>query len=329
MSAFREQEKGVALVTTLMIVAAMSVVAVTLSSAVLSSTVRAKALDASTQSDWLALSSEEFGRVVIGDMVRATEGRFFADMPGLKEPVPITIEGGLITITGRDAGNCFNVNLLRGTSSSAAPGVTAAQGPREDFEALVELAEVDGASPQAFASALADWMDADLSPGISGAEDSFYASQRLPYRTSGQPMVDVSEVRAVRYFDEVAFDALEPLICALPSKATVPLNINTLTAREAPLLSLAFSGALTVEGARDLIFKRPAGGWPTVEAFMTEPSIVEIAPELRKTEMLSVESKYIAMSAAIDFAGTRRLVEIVYALDGAEPAKTVWRERKG
>lgn len=73
----RKSERGVALVTVLMIVAAMSAVAVTLSSTVLSTTSRARAVDAASQADWLALSSEEFGRVLIEEMFTATEGKLF------------------------------------------------------------------------------------------------------------------------------------------------------------------------------------------------------------------------------------------------------------
>ena len=327
----KASEQGVALVTVLMIVAAMSTVAVTLSSTVLSTTSRARAIDAASQADWLALSSEEFGRVLIGEMVAQTEGQLFAGMPGLHAPVQFTVEGGLITLSGRDGGNCFNVNQLGGRAATAeTQGAPAQQAtPQEDYEKLLELADIDAGNRTGLVASLVDWIDADQTPGLSGAEDAFYASPGLNYRTSGQPMADISELRAVRYYTPSVYDALKPLLCAMPEAAPIPLNINTLEEAQAPLLSLAFSGALSVNDARDLIFQRPLGGWQSLESFLAEPAVKEIAPELRREKMLSTQSAYIAMQAAIDFRGTRRLVDIVYELDGTRPAKTVWRERKG
>lgn len=326
----RQSEKGVALVTVLMIVAAMAAVAVTLSSTVLASTSRARAIDAATQADWLVQSAEEVGRAAIRDMVRLTEGKLFADMPGLVEPTVFPVEGGVITLTGRDGGNCFNVNSLIDANATRTAGLEAAEGtPGEDFQTLLTIMDIEKGNAPGLMASLADWIDADQSPGISGAENAFYGAPDLRYRTPGQPMQSISELRAVRYFTPPVIDALEPVLCARPGQDSVVLNINTLTEAQAPLLSLAFSGALTLDAAADLIFKRPTGGWESVEVFLTEPAVREINPALRQTDMLSVESRYVSVEAAIQFRETRRLVEIVYAIDGPDTVKKIWRERKG
>lgn len=326
----RKSESGVALVTVLMIVAAMSAVAITLSSAVLASTSRARAIDSASQADWLVLSAEEVGRAAIGDMVTATEGKLFAGMPGLAEPTVIDVEGGRVVLTGRDGGNCFNVNTLASANTARTPGLEAAEGsPADTFESLLELAEAGDGNASGLTASLADWLDPDQSPGMSGAENAFYASASVPYRTPGQPMQSISELRSVRYFTPGVYEALEPLLCALPQEESVVLNINTLDQTQAPLLSLAFSGALTVEGAGDLIFQRPNGGWESVDIFLTEPAIREIAPALRRTDMLSVESRYVAVRAGVQFRDARRLVDILFAVDGPDSVKTLWRERKG
>ena len=327
----RKSEEGVALVTVLMIVAAMSAVAVTLSAAVMSATTRARTVDAASQADWLALASEEVGRALIEEMFTASEGRLSADMPGFAEPVRFPIEGGEITMRASDGGNCFNLNRL-GTAAArpddGAIGVSGRNAP-EDYESLLELAEVDDPNLTGLVYSAADWIDADQSPGLNGAENAYYASPGLQYRTPGLPMVDVSELRAVRYYSPDVMETLEPLVCALPGTDEPSFNINTLTGEQAPLLSLAFSGALSVEAARDLIFQRPVGGWPDVEAFLSEPAVRQISPELRRSDMLSVQSEYFRVDAAIDFAGTRRTVEIMYRRDGAQRIETIWRERKG
>ena len=168
----RKTEAGVALVTVLMIVAAMSTVAIMLSSAVLASTSRAKALDASAQADWFVSGAEEFAELTIEKLV-ATSGRnLFDGMPALSEPMTFQIDGGVISINGRDATNCLNVNALRSNTSDGEKGAGTSRTPRDDFKQLLELAELEGTDVEALTASLVDWMDADQSPGLSGAEDS-------------------------------------------------------------------------------------------------------------------------------------------------------------
>ncbi|MEQ9315407.1 MAG: type II secretion system minor pseudopilin GspK [Henriciella sp.] len=328
-------EKGVALVTTLMIVAAMSAVAVGLSAAVLTSTNRAKSLDASTQADWLVHSAEDYASLILTDVVTPLEGRFFAGMEGLGTPMTFEAEGGLITILVTDASNCLNLNSLGGQSAASRgreqAGAQAGtdRSPSDDLTALIKAVAGDTSSPDSLVASITDWIDSDQSPGLSGAEDNFYLSPGLNYRTSGQPLADTSELLAVRYMSADLLDALEPTICAYPDNAQHPLNINTLTEDKAPLLSLALSEAIDADRARDIIFQRPPGGWPTVEDFFALPEISEIAPELRRERLISVSSSYVTVRAAIEYRGTRRVMDYVYELEGAAPVRRIYRERKG
>ena len=170
----RQREDGAALVTVLMIVAAMSAIAVGLSSAVLASTGRARALDASAQADWLTLAAEEFGRSSISELFTTAEGRIVAGMPGLGEPVVFDVEGGQISVTGRDASNCFNVNALR--TPAAGADSTARQTektPRDDYLQLLKLVPDLEGDPEPLLASLVDWMDRDQTPGLNGAEMPF------------------------------------------------------------------------------------------------------------------------------------------------------------
>ncbi|WP_084399997.1 type II secretion system minor pseudopilin GspK [Henriciella aquimarina] len=321
----RTDEAGVALVTVLMIVAAMSAVGVLLSSAVLASTERAKTLDAATQAGWFVAGSAEFGERLVGDLVGATEGRLHAGMPRLEEPLEFPIEAGMITLRGHDASNCFNVNALGAPTPAGRTGTDALQ----DYAELVRLADIDGIDERAVAATLSDWIDADQSPELGGAEDSFYRSEKPAYRTSGQPLQNLSELRAVRGYSPSVLAALEPLVCAMPSRVPQVININTLTEAQAPLLSLAMSGALRVEAARDVIFQRPPGGWESLEVFAAEPAIAEIAPDLRRMDMLSVASSHIGVDAAIEYRGIRRSVALLYAIEANGRARLLRLERRG
>ena len=323
-------EAGVALVTVLMIVASMSIVAVMISSAVLASTNRAKTLDASAQADWFVAGADQFAALAIEDLVATSGARLFDGMPGLSQAMNFDLEGGVISITGTDATNCFNVNRLRDAGRAAAGDASeVATSVRDDFEMLLDLAGLEGLNPETMTSAVIDWMDPDQSPGLGGAEDSYYAGLPLPYRTSGQPLASLSELRAIRYFEPDLIDALDPLLCAYPSEENQVFNINTLTEQEAPLLSLAMSGALTVEAARDVLFQRPPGGWESVSTMMELPELAQISPELRRADMLSVEASHIGVRTVIEYRGLRRIYDVLFSVEENGSVTAIRRERKG
>ena len=326
----RQKEAGVALVTVLMIVASMSIVAVMISSAVLVSTSRAKALDASAQADWFVAGAEQFAALVIENLVANSGARLFEGMPGLSQAMNFDLEGGMISITGTDATNCFNVNRLRHAGRAAAGGASEeTDAVRDEFETLLDLSGIEGVDPETMTSALIDWMDADQSPGLGGAEDSFYAGLPVPHRTSGQPLASLSELRAIRYFEPDLIDTLDPLLCAHPSEEDQVLNINTLTEREAPLLSVAMSGALSVAAARDILFQRPPGGWDSVGAMMELPELAQISPDLRRADMLSVKASHIGVRTVIEYRGLRRIYDVLFRVEDNGTVSAIRRERKG
>ena len=159
------REDGVALVTVLMIVAAMSTVAIMLSAAVLSSTQRARALDASAQADWFTAGAQELAQVAIEQLVTQSGAALFDGMPALAQPMNFPVEGGGLSLSGRDASNCFNVNTLR-MNAAREPGAEGPdRSPRAEFIRLLEAAEFDGFDAEGAASALQDWMDPDQTPG--------------------------------------------------------------------------------------------------------------------------------------------------------------------
>lgn len=323
------KEDGVALVTVLMIVAAMSTVAIMLSSAVLSSTQRSKALDASAQADWFMVGAQEFAQVSIEQLVSQSGGALFDGMPGLAQPITFPVEGGLMSLSGRDASNCFNLNALASQGDGDTSSGANEDSPSQDFIRLVEASDLEGFDAEGAVSALRDWIDPDQTPGLGGAEDSYYASLSPAYRTSGQPLDNLSELHAIRYFDAAVIAALEPMLCALPSETQSPLNINTITEAQAPLLVLAMSGALSEQAARDVIFQRPPGGWDSVEDMLALPDLANIDPELRRTTMLSTRSSHIGVQMVIEYRNLRRVYDMLLRIEDNGRVSAIRRERRG
>ncbi len=79
-----------------------------------------------------------------------------------------------------------------------------------------------------FIFSLLDWIDVDVDVRYpEGAEDDYYSSLKLPYKTANRLMSDVTELLLVKGVKQEDFDKLLPFITVLPESTT--LNINTLS----------------------------------------------------------------------------------------------------
>ena len=325
----RSSERGAALITVLMIIAAMSAVAVGLTQVVTQATHRARALDAQAQVRLYAVAAEEVAQAQLGALLAEIQGQVTADMPGLDETQIIPVDGGLLQVRATDATNCFDLNSL----VIVAGGVSQPEPDAVDaYLQVLKGAGLGRGDAQALAAALLDWMDSDSTPGVGGAEDSYYNSERPSYRTSGQVLTNLSELRAIRGYDLVVLETLEPLVCARPQNAEAPahvMNLNTLTEDQAPLLMLAFSGAMEVEEARRLIAGRPVGGWPDVTTFLDEPAVAQVSPELRRIERLGVITTSVEVYAEVAYRDQMMSILYLFETLPGQPVRTLRRERVG
>lgn len=328
----QRSEHGAALLTVLMIIAAMSVAALAVTQAVTTATQRARALDAQAQLAFYSISAEEVAKARLLSLLEPLASRLSADLPGWGEPQIVPVEGGNIIVSIRDATNCFNVNRL--TKPGEGGGTVSDQDAKASYEGLLEAALVDGFSVDAtmLVSALTDWMDDNSVPGDGGAEDSYYLSEVPSYRTSGQPLATLDELRAIRGYTPDVVTTLTPLLCALPAETGRPagsLNINTLEDTQAPLLQLAFGGAIELREAQELIASRPEGGWEGVEDLMEDPIAKKVDPEKIQIEKFGLVTSLVEVSANVSYRGHDMTMRYLFEAVPGRPIKTLRRERTG
>ncbi len=323
-------QRGAALVTVLMIVAAMSAVAVGLTQVVTQATQRARALDGQAQIRYYAIAAEEVAQSRLGSLLAEVSGKVVADMPGLNEVQTIPLDGGYIRVRASDATNCFDLNSL----VSRAAGVTTPETTEiEAYVQMLEDADFDRSDAQDLAAAVTDWMDTDTAARVGGAEDGYYASESPPYRTSGQPLSNISELRAIRGYDVATIARLEHLVCARPAHAQAPsytMNINTLTLDQAPLMALAFAGGgMKVEEARRLIGARPVGGWPDLESFFLEPIVAKLSPEMYRIERMGIVTTSVEVYAEVAYRDQVMSLQYLFETLPGQQVRTLRRERLG
>ena len=165
---------------------------------------------------------------------------------------PLPIDGGSVEGRLEDMQGRFNLNNLVNPDGTTNPEAV------KQLERLFAMLEVESA----WASAIADWVDADTQPGFpDGAEDSVYTGQNPPHLAANLPVTRVSEIMVLPGFGAERYLRVRPYLAALP--VGTPLNVCT-----APGMVL---DALT-EGSRefglnpqDLGTRRKDACFPTLE----------------------------------------------------------------
>tara|TARA_R110002051_G_scaffold103942_3_gene176409 strand:+ start:2106 stop:3062 length:957 start_codon:yes stop_codon:yes gene_type:complete len=290
-----------ALLTVLLLVAVMSVVAVAILDDVRFSVRRATNVEIQSQAQWYAAGAETLARGQIRQLVAAGPARTPLEPAWNGRVVSFPVDGGTITARVTDGQACFNLNSLVlgfGEDLIARP-----QGAAQ-FRTLGRALGAPESRMRAIAAALTDWLDADTAPLPLGAEDGAYAGLAKPYRTGGVMLAEVSELRAVRGVDAETYRRLRPWVCALPTSRLSPLNVNTLTPEQAPLLTMLTGGALTPERARAVIAARPRDGWPDVTAFWSQSALatLQIDPEAR--EQITVLTRFFDLRVDVELGGS-------------------------
>lgn len=318
----RPGERGAALLTVLVLTATMSALAVAMLDDILFAVRRTADVRAAEQAAWYALGAEALGVAAIRRSLEQEPER--ADLRSLwaRGEQRLPVEGGLIVGRVRDGGNCFNLNSL--VRAEGAGRLRRNPESVERFLRLLEALELDPLRASAIADAAVDWLDDDARPAPRGAEDTAYAGRRLPYRTAGAPMAEVSELRGLEGVDGALYRRVEPFLCAHPDHEPSRLNVNTLTEADAPLLVMLAGEELA--RARDVIADRPEGGFARIEDFWAHPAFAEIEVTEAMRGQAALSTRYFEVAAEIRFRGYTLSLSSLYRRVGGTRLTRLRRE---
>ena len=298
----RTRREGMALLTVLLLVAVMSVVAVAILDDVRFSVRRTANAEFQSQAQWYASGVENLARGQIARLIAAGPARTPLQPAWNGRPMSFPIDGGTLTATVTDGQACFNLNSL---ALGVGEDLTARPLGALQFRALGRAVGAPDSRMRAIADALTDWLDADTAPSPLGAEDGAYAGLASPYRTGGVMLAEVSELRAVKGVDAGTYRRLRPYLCALPTSRLSPLNVNTLTPAQAPLLTMLTNGSIGPEQARAVIAARPRDGWADAAAFWAQPALATVAVDPEAREQVTVLTRFFDLRVDIELGGSR------------------------
>lgn len=299
----KRSERGAALLTVLLLVAVLAVIASdTLDRLSLTTRLTGTAV-VMDQSRAFGDAAERLAAVRIGQLVAADPARTTNAMGWQGVPLPLPLPVGQATLTVTDGGNCFNLNSLAvpvtGGEGTTTPNLTAVA----QFAALMQLLNVAPGDAQQIADSAADWVDSDSQVQPAGAEDAAYQSRSPGYLPANRPMVSATELRAVSGVTPAIWSVLRPWVCALPDAGLSPINPNTLTAEQAPLLAMLAPNELGIAAARAVLARRPADGFAGTPQFWQAAGIAQPAAAGSQIQM---KSRWFDARVAVTLDGTER-----------------------
>lgn len=229
-------ERGVALVTALVVVALVTTLAASISFGQ-----QLWLRQAQNQRDRAQALAVEQGAIEWAAIIVKRDGGN-ADHLGedWAQPLPpLPAEGGVVQGTIRDAQGRFNLNSLWRGNGQSTDDITV-------FERLLSALGLDTGLTQA----LIDWRDPDSLARPGGADDIEYLAGKPSYRAANRPLESVEELRLIRGFDAEAVAKLRPYVTAL--REPTAINVNTAPAMVlSALLNLPLSEAERLVQARD------------------------------------------------------------------------------
>jgi general secretion pathway protein K len=315
-------ERGAALLTVLLLVAVIAVLA---TSAVeklgLSTRLTGNAI-ALDQARSYALAGETFATAQISDFIVKSEGQPTQSAAWQGKALTTKVDGGLVTATIGDGGNCFNLNSV--VNGGPDTPLTARPSGIEQFAALIRLIGGRPDEARGIALALADWIDSDSDPVAGGGEDDLYSRATPAYRTSNTLLSDPSELRAVAGVTPQIYASLHPFICTLPNPDPAQINVNTLQPAQAILVASLIPGQLDVASARQAILNRPAGGYESSDAFWKLPALAGVATPPEVLQQTQTQTRWFMLRLQVELAGAE-LVETALIDGGLRPARLVRR----
>jgi general secretion pathway protein K len=228
------RQRGVALITAILIVALATVLAVHIGYQAFLDQRRTMTTFSLDQAQQIAIGAEAWvADILQKDARQSATTDDYTEEWAMRLP-PLPVDGGEVMGQVDDMQGRFNLNNLVKWDQAANALVTDPAAVAR-FARLLEMLEIE----DKWAGLIADWIDADIDPQFpDGAEDSVYTGLTPPYRTANMPITRTSELLAIADFGLERYRKLEPYVAALPVGTAInlctasPQVLDALTAKQ-------------------------------------------------------------------------------------------------
>ena len=267
------RQRGVALITAVLVVAIAAVIATSMMSRQNFDTQRTANVIHRDQAIAYALGSEYWAGVELYKDAAQNNLDHLREVWAYDLP-PLPIDGGYLNGKLEDLQGRFNLNTVLDPLQA------------ERFARLCQAVNVD---PD-FIPALQDWIDEDTEVREDGAEDESYTLLDPPYRTANRALADSSELLLVRGVSVQDYNTLAFFITALPASGTI--NVNTAS----PLLLQSLTDGVASADVERIIAVRSGKPFEDVDEFVGDEAF---AGKAISEEYLTVSSQYFLLTADV------------------------------
>lgn len=311
-STLPKKQQGVALMIVIFVFALVSILSVGMYNRQSIFVQQAGNLLAQTQAYQYAIASEIYARRLLKeDWDNDKKDGFVDDLEFVKSSLTRPFEQAIVSSQFNDVQGKLNINDLVGLKGQV-NAVT-----KERFMQLFSRLSIETLKVEQ----VIDWLDENQDPeGFEGAEDGDYLSLDPSYRTAGQMMQDISELRLLPNISNEDYQKLLPHVTVLP-QGWAPLNVNTASEEVLQSLSSKLSDAQAKSLAEST--ERP---WKDLDAFKADPLLSGLNIDFN---YLGVRSDHFQVATKITLADrTVRLVSLIYR-DNKDGAMKVLRRDQG
>ena len=302
------RQRGVAIITALLIVAIATTVSVTISTRLQLDVRRTANMIANDQAYLYTITAENLGMQILKQDREEGEIDHLGENWALDIP-PIPVEGGYIVGKLTDMQGCLNLNSLDSNATDPAVALTRLEMLLQNLGLQKRLAQ-----------GVVDWLDADLETKIpDGAEDSYYMNLDAPYRTANTNMASASELRLVKGFDDAeVYKTLLPHVCAFGISA--PININTASAE----VLRSLGDDLSESDIESVITQREEQAFNDLNEFQNSKTL---KGKITSLEDLSVNSEYFMLRTESTIGQIRYIGYSIIQRNAAGTASVIARSQ--
>ncbi|OLQ86564.1 general secretion pathway protein GspK [Vibrio ponticus] len=294
----KSNQRGVALLIVLLILAMMTAVAATMSERLFGQFKRSANQVNYQQAYWYAMGAEALAIEGIEQSYKDSDTINLSQHWAIEEQ-NFPLDYG--SLTGRliDRQACYNLNSLVDTqapsNSQQAPYVV------NVLQDLLSELEVDEYVAEIVAHSAWEFVDRNNNiNSVTGVEDSTYEAMSPDYMAANSVLADESEFRAINQVSGEVMEKVRPYICALPT-SEFRLNVNTLMPEQSALLVAMFAKQLSESDAKSVLENRPFDGWGSVDDFLAETQIAALSDAVKNAAKgyLTVDSRYFELDAQV------------------------------
>ena len=323
----RAKQKGVALITALVITAIAVTLAATLAYRQQVSIRLSGNLAALEQAYQYATGMEDWAGVILrNDLQDNNIDTLDDDWATLIPPIPIPgghMNGQLFDLQAR-------LNLNDMVETVPVNGQNRQQPEALQVERLKNLfTRLKLEEPDRLVDNVIDWIDDDEKEHNFGAESSYYRLLEQPYLAANSSLVSASEIGLIKGFngtvtndkgkEEKILKKLKPFLSTLPAKK-LAVNVNT-----APFEVLYALGNVDEAQVNGAITDRKENPFPNVQDFVRSLGFAN-EPSKFPTDRLGVSSSYFLLQGMVQIGKVRVFINSVIHRDTTGRTRVISRE---